>query len=63
MEFGTGTKRNYLKQLLTEAFTHVLTADFKNKTKKQPKKKPNRRKEKKPSTMKMLSLINSLIKK
>lgn len=54
------TKRNYLEQLLTEASTHVLTADFKNKTKKN--KETNRRKEKKPSTMKMLSLINSLIK-
>lgn len=46
MEFGSGTKRNYLKQLLTEAFTHVLTADFKNKTKKQPKKTKQEKREK-----------------
>lgn len=44
--------RNYLEQLLIEASTHVLTADFKKK----------QEKEKKPSTMEMLSLINSLTK-
>lgn len=31
--------RNYLEQLLTEASTHVLTADFKKKKKKKPGKK------------------------